>query len=118
MLCRCNYVGVPVESVEHNGKGCACCDLLKCTERNGFMNYITVSEAAQKWGVSKSLVWRHLAHNRIPRAKCNDGIWSIPENAMKAQKLPNTPVETEELCALAPKLANQKKKRNYHGLYE
>ena len=82
------------------------------------MNYITVSEAAQKWGVSKSLVWRHLAHNRIPRAKCNDGIWSIPENAMKAQKLPNTPVETEELCALAPKLANQKKKRNYHGLYE
>ena len=82
------------------------------------MNYITVGEAAQKWGVSKSLVRRYLAQNRISKAKCNDGIWSIPENAKKPQKLPNTPVETEELSKLASKLVNQKKKRNYHGLYD
>ena len=82
------------------------------------MNYITVSEAAEKWGVSKSLVRRYLAQNRIPKAKCNDGIWSIPETAKKPPKLPNTPVETEELCTLASKLVNQKKKRNYHGLYD
>ena len=82
------------------------------------MNYITVNEAAQKWGVSKSLVRRYLAQNRIPKAKCNDGIWSIPENAKKPQKLPNTPVETEGLGTLASKLVNQKKKKNYHGLYD
>ena len=82
------------------------------------MNYITVSEAAEKWGVSKSLVRRYLAQNRIPKVKCNDGIWSIPETAKKPPKLPNTPVETEELCILASKLVNQKKKRNYHGLYD
>ena len=29
------------------------------------MNYITVSEAAEKWGVSKSLVRRYLAQNRF-----------------------------------------------------
>ena len=82
------------------------------------MKYITVSEAAEKWGVSKSLVRRYLAQNRIPKAKCDDGIWSIPETAKKPPKLPNTPVETEELCTLASKLVNQKKKRNYHGLYD
>ena len=69
-------------------------------------------------GCFKSLVRRYLAQNRIPKAKCNDGIWSIPESAKKPQKLPNTPIETEELSTLASKLVNQKKKRNYHGLYD
>ena len=59
------------------------------------MNYITVSEAAEKWGVSKSLVRRYLAQNRIPKAKWNDGFWSNPETAKKPPKLPNTQVETE-----------------------
>lgn len=81
------------------------------------MNYISVKEVSEKWGVSQALVRRYCGQNRIPKAKYQNGAWLIPEKAEKPEKLgpaPNMP----ELSPLAVKLVRQKKKKNFHGLYD
>ncbi len=81
------------------------------------MNYISVKEVSEKWGVSQALVRRYCGQNRIPKAKYQNGAWLIPEKAEKPEKLgpaPNMP----ELSLLAAKLIRQKKKKNFHGLYD
>lgn len=81
------------------------------------MNYISVKEVSEKWGVSQALVRRYCGQNRIPKAKYQNGSWLIPEKAEKPEKLdpaPNMP----ELSPLAVKLVRQKKKKNFHGLYD
>lgn len=81
------------------------------------MNYISVKEVSEKWGVSQALVRRYCGQNRIPKAKYQKGSWLIPEKAEKPEKLgpaPNMP----ELSSLAVKLVRQKKKKNFHGLYD
>jgi excisionase family DNA binding protein len=47
------------------------------------MEYISVSEASEKWGVSLRQVQRLLADNRIPRAKKYGRSWMIPDDAEK-----------------------------------
>lgn len=81
------------------------------------MKYITVKEAAEKWGVSQTLVRRYCGQNRIPNAKCQVGTWLIPDKAKKPGKVSPTP-RNLELLPLAKKLFQQKKKKNYHGLYD
>lgn len=81
------------------------------------MNYISVKEVSEKWGISQALVRRYCGQNRIPKAKYQNGAWLIPEKAEKPEKLgpaPNMP----ELSPLAVKLVRQKKKKNFHGLYD
>lgn len=81
------------------------------------MNYISVKEVSEKWGVSQALVRRYCGQNRIPKAKYQNGSWLIPEKAEKPEKIgpaPNMP----ELSPLAVKLVRQKKKKNFHGLYD
>lgn len=81
------------------------------------MNYISVKEVSEKWGISQALVRRYCGQNRIPKAKYQNGTWLIPEKAEKPEKLgpaPNMP----ELSPLAAKLVRQKKKKNFHGLYD
>ena len=81
------------------------------------MNYISVKEVSEKWGISQALVRRYCGQNRIPKAKHQNGTWLIPEKAEKPKKLgpaPNMP----ELSPLAAKLVRQKKKKNFHGLYD
>ena len=74
------------------------------------MKYITVKEAAEKWGVSQTLVRRYCGQNRIPNAKCQVGTWLIPDKAKKPGKAPPTP-RSLELLPLAKKLFQQKKKK-------
>ena len=47
------------------------------------MEYISVSEAAEKWGVSPRQVQRLLAANRIPYTKKYGRSWMIPSDAEK-----------------------------------
>jgi len=47
------------------------------------MEYISASEASEKWGVSLRQVQRLLAGNRIPRAKKYGRSWMIPDDAEK-----------------------------------
>ena len=82
------------------------------------MEYLSVKETAEKWGVSQALVRRYCGQGRIPNAKHKNGTWLIPEKAKKPDKI--DPVLTEkELPVLAKRLVHQKNnRRNYHGLYD
>ena len=54
------------------------------------MDYISVVEAAKKWGISDALVRRHCRDNRIPDAVFRDGAWLIPANCPKPGRVPYT----------------------------
>ena len=81
------------------------------------MKYISVKEAAEKWAISTTMVRRYCSQDRIPNAMCQNGTWFIPSTAKKPDKFERTPYR-EELLPLARKLVRQKKKKNYHGLYD
>ena len=82
------------------------------------MNYISVKETAAKWGISQTQVRKYCTQNRIPKAKCQDGIWRIPEKAKKPEKMTAPVAGPAELPPLAVKLIRQKKKKSFHGLYD
>ena len=82
------------------------------------MQYLSAKEISEKWGVSPILVRRLCRQDRIPGAVCKDGIWSIPEDAVRVSRTVSEHTEEVELPELAKRLQNQKKKKNYHGLYD
>ena len=47
------------------------------------MDYITVREAAEKWGVSERRINQYCAEGRIPGAERFGGAWAIPAGAEK-----------------------------------
>ena len=49
------------------------------------LNYRTVKETAEKWGVSARRVHQYCKDERIPGAKRLGNAWAIPENAAKPQ---------------------------------
>ncbi len=82
------------------------------------MEYLTTREMAKKWGVSLTIVRRLCIQGRLPGAiQTKDG-WQIPENAVRVSRTVLAHTEEPKLPELARKLKNQKKKRNYHGLYD
>ena len=82
------------------------------------MNYISVKETAAKWGISQAQVRKYCAQDRIPKAKCKDGVWLIPEKAKKPGKVSAPAAGHVELPPLAATLVRQKKKKSFHGLYD
>ena len=80
--------------------------------------YVSVKEIAEKWGVSAMLVRRLCRQDRIPGAVWKDGVWRIPEDAIRVSRTDLEYTSEVELPELAKKLQNQKKKRNFHGLYD
>ena len=73
---------------------------------------------AEKWGVSMTLIKRLCNQGRIVGAVYKDGVWRIPEDAVRVERTILEHTEEPELPELAKKLQNQKKKRNFHGLYD
>lgn len=51
------------------------------------MDYITVKEAAEKWGVSPRSITYHLVDGRIPGAVKKGNLWLIPIAAGKPADL-------------------------------
>ncbi len=82
------------------------------------MQYLSAKEISEKWGVSPILIRRLCRQDRIPGAVCKDGVWSIPEDAVRVSRTVSEHTVEPEFPELARKLKNQKKKRNYHGLYD
>ena len=82
------------------------------------MNYLSVRETAEKWGVNISLVRRFCLQGRIPGAVQKKDGWCIPEDAVRPTRTVSEHTEEPELPELAQKLQNQKKKRIFHGLYD
>ena len=80
--------------------------------------YVSVKEIAEKWGVSAMLVRRLCRQDRIPGAVYQNGVWRIPEDAIRPSRTVSEYSLEPELPELAKKLQNQKKKRNFHGLYD
>ena len=81
------------------------------------MEYLSTKETAKRWGVNTSLVRRHCSQGRVPGAIQRDGAWLIPEGTKRPPKI-ERPEEVTELPPLAKKLVRQKKKKNFHGLYD
>ena len=81
------------------------------------MEYLSTKETAKRWGVNTSLVRRHCSQGRVPGAIQRDGTWLIPEGTKRPPKV-ERPEEATELPPLAKKLIRQKKKKNFHGLYD
>ncbi|MBR4290553.1 MAG: Fic family protein [Oscillospiraceae bacterium] len=67
--------------------------------------------------MNTSLVRRHCSQGRVPGAIQKDGAWLIPEGTKRPPKI-ERPEEATELPPLAKKLIRQKKKKNFHGLYD
>ena len=82
------------------------------------MEYLAVAEAAKKWGISEVQVRKYCRDNRIPSAKYESGVWWIPANAKQPDRSSLVPKVEVELPVLAKRIQNQKKKRNFHGLYD
>ena len=82
------------------------------------MNYLSAKETALKWGVNVSLVKRYCAQGRVPGVVFQNGVWRIPEDAVRVSRTDLEYTAEQELPELAKKLQNQKKKRNFHGLYD
>ena len=50
------------------------------------MRYLSVTEIAKKWGVSKRSVRNYCAQRRVNGAFLTGKTWNIPENAKKPER--------------------------------
>ena len=82
------------------------------------MQYISTKAASEKWAITEQLIRRYCRQERIPGAIQKEGAWLIPEDAKKPAKIEPVEKEVPELPPLAKKLVRQKKKKNFHGLYD
>ena len=82
------------------------------------MQYISTKAASEKWAITEQLIRRYCRQERIPGAIQKEGAWLIPEDAKKPAKIEPVEKEVPELPPLAKKLIRQKKKKNFHGLYD
>ena len=82
------------------------------------MQYISTKAASEKWAITEQLIRRYCRQERIPGAIQKEGAWLIPEDAKKPAKIEPMEKDVPELPPLAKKLVRQKKKKNFHGLYD
>ena len=78
------------------------------------INYLSVTEAAQKWGVSERSVRGYCADGKIQGAVRKGKTWQLPENAQKPERI-NKRTETPK--TLADILKKEKAVRLSGGIY-
>ena len=79
------------------------------------MQYISVREASEKWGISGRMIRRYCVQGRIPGAMLEKNGWMVPANAKKPEVIqPQEP----ELTKFAKKVVYQRSKNNHFGIYE
>lgn len=59
------------------------------------MRYLSVAEAAKKWGISERSVRNYCANERIPGAFITGKTWNIPEDAVKPARINKKNTEPE-----------------------
>ena len=77
------------------------------------MEYMTVKEATEKWEMSGQIIRRFCRQERIPGAIIRNGVWVIPANAKRPDRVGQVVSDAVELPPLAKKLVRQKKKKNF-----
>ena len=78
------------------------------------MQYLSVTEIAKKWNVSKRSVRNYCAQGRVIGAFLTGKTWNIPENAQKPER---TNKKTEEPITLLDILKEQKTSKYPGGIY-
>lgn len=82
------------------------------------MEYKTIKEISELWGVSPAMIRKYCSQGRIPGAKRETGGWMIPSKSEKPEASSTSPIKADELHPLARKIRSQKNGRNFHGLYD
>ena len=78
------------------------------------MNYLSVSQIAQKWNISERTVRNYCAQNKIPGAFLTGKTWNIPENANKPDRINKKSIEPQNLLE---RLRAEKKSATKGGIY-
>ena len=78
------------------------------------MKYISVAEAAKRWGISERSVRNYCAHGRIPDAFLTGKTWNIPETATKPERTNKHKEEPHDLLSV---LKAEKKAKLHGGIY-
>lgn len=82
------------------------------------MEFLSVKQYAEKWGLTEQQVRSYCRDKRIPGAFFNKGIWYIPMNAKKPSRKKRNIFQESPLPPLARKICRQMKRKSYHGLYD
>ena len=78
------------------------------------MNYLSVSQIAQKWNISERTVRNYCAQNKIPGAFLTGKTWNIPGNANKPDRINKKSSEPQNLLE---RLRAEKKSATKGGIY-
>lgn len=54
-------------------------------KKEDFMEYLTVKEMGEKWGITSRMVTVYCNENRIPGAIKKGNLWLIPEESKKPE---------------------------------
>lgn len=78
------------------------------------MDYMTVAECAQKWGLSERSVRKYCEEQRIPGAYMENNVWLLPANAQKPARKTRKSLPTS---ALIQRLKEEKAVNLRGGIY-
>ncbi len=78
------------------------------------MKYISVAEAAKRWGISERSVRNYCANGRIPDAFLTGKTWNVPETAVKPERANKHKDEHHDLLSF---LKAEKKAKLHGGIY-
>ena len=78
------------------------------------MNYISVADAAKRWGLSERSVRNYCAQGRIPGALLTGKTWNVPENAEKPARKPRSDAGKRDLLTV---LRQEKAAKLHGGIY-
>ena len=78
------------------------------------MSYLSVAEAAERWGISARSVRNYCAQGRVPGAFLTGKTWNIPEDAQKPSRLNERPRATSPLLT---RLREECASRTSGGIY-
>lgn len=82
------------------------------------VNYLSVKDAAAKWGISERMVRRYCSQGRIQNVQQNEHGWLIPDNCAKPQDGRTKEPEEVILPSLAREVRYQRIRNNHFGIYE
>lgn len=78
------------------------------------MNYISVAEAAKRWGISERSARNYCAQGRVPGALLTGKIWNVPEDAQKPARKPRSDAGRRNLLTV---LREEKAAKLHGGIY-
>jgi predicted site-specific integrase-resolvase len=81
------------------------------------MQYMSVKEAATRWGVTIQMVRRYCQKGLIPQVIQENGSWRIPEGAERPSAQTREVIEKKE-SALVRQIKYQCRNNYHRGIYE